>query len=229
MGISAKNFINQFILPLWNEKTLEVIDTFISPGADIRTTLLTGLGPTALKDNAKKIFQAFSTFELSIKEAIQKGKYIIYRWTGKGIHSGEVFNVQPTGQKITFSEIMLGVTQGEWITSYHSFSNIPQVLCAASIPAENKPERYLCNIEHTISKIKDYTGKKLTKREIECLKLWLQGFSIKETAKRLGNLSCRTIQTFRENIKRKLNVETYQQLFNLIYYNGMMPFFLTHN
>jgi DNA-binding CsgD family transcriptional regulator len=38
----------------------------------------------------------------------------------------------------------------------------------------------------------------------------------------LGDLSCRTVQTFRENIKRKLNVDTFQQLFSLIQNSGIM-------
>ncbi len=50
----------------------------------------------------------------------------------------------------------------------------------------------------------------------------MKGFSIKDTAKLLGDLSCRTVQTFRENIKRKLNVDTFQQLFSLIQNTGTM-------
>ncbi len=230
MSINAKDFINQFVLPLWKEKTLEVIDTFISPNADIQTTLLTGLGPNALKNNVQKTFQAFSAFEFSVKEVIQQDKHIIYKWTGKGIHIGEVLNIQPTRQNITFSGLVLGTIQGNFVTSYHSFSDMPRVLHAVSTTTQTEKtiEASCSSTEYIISKIKDHTGKKLTKREIECLKLWLQGFSIKQTAKILGNLSCRTVQTFRENIKRKLNVETYQKLFNLIYHNGMMPFFISN-
>jgi predicted ester cyclase/DNA-binding CsgD family transcriptional regulator len=228
MSINAKDFIDHFVLPLWNKKTLEVADVFVAPTADIQTTLLAGSGPRALKDNVQKIFRAFSAFEFDVKDVIQKDKHIIYRWTGNGIHIGEVLNIQPTGQKLTFSGIVLGTIQEKFIVRYHSFSDMPRILSQAvnaiNIPKESTDP---CQgTEYIIAKIKAHTGKKLTKREIECLKLWLQGFSIKHTARMLGDLSCRTIQTFRENIKRKLNVSTYQQLFNLIYHNGMIPLFL---
>lgn len=226
MNISAKDFVNQFVLPLWNQKTLELADTFIAPAADIQTTLLSGFGPSAMKDNVQKTLQAFSAFEFHVKEVVQKDQHIIYKWISKGIHTAEILNIPATGQKIVFTGIVLGTIHEKLITSYHSFSDMPKVLVQANDTMKRSQEDSTDNTEYIISKIKAQTGKKLTKREIECLKLWLQGFSIKHTARMLGNLSCRTIQTFRENIKRKLNVETYQQLFNLIYHKGMISLFL---
>ncbi len=74
--------------------------------------------------------------------------------------------------------------------------------------------------------IRTATHQRLTRREIECLRFWLNGFSIKETARSLDGISIRTVQTFRENIKRKLQVKTYQQLFQSIQACGLMRFFL---
>lgn len=230
MSIKAKDFINQFILPLWNQKSLELADTFIAPTADIQTTLVSGIGPAALKDNVQKTLLAFSDFEFDVKEVIQKDQHIIYKWIGTGTHMAEILSVPATGKRIVFSGIASGTLCETTLARYHSFSDMPKVLNQAAnvtAPSQEALGPMHNNTEYIILKIKAYTGKKLTKREVECLKFWLQGFSIKHTARLLGNLSCRTIQTFRENIKRKLNVETYQQLFNLIYHHGMMPFFLT--
>jgi DNA-binding CsgD family transcriptional regulator len=74
--------------------------------------------------------------------------------------------------------------------------------------------------------IQNATRQKLTRREIECLYLWLNGFSIKGTARSLDNISIRTVQTFRENIKRKLKVKTYQELNYMMQVFGLMHFFL---
>ncbi len=92
---------------------------------------------------------------------------------------------------------------------------------AAQISSLLKP-----NWETTMLAIRTITHQKLTRREIECLSLWLHGFSIKETARLLDDISIRTVQTFRENIKKKLQVKTYQQLFEQIQKLGLMTFFL---
>lgn len=224
MRIMLTDITNQFVLPLWNEQALEVVDCFVSPAADIQTTFLVGQGPQALKDYVKQIFSAFSSFEFNIQETLALDSQLIYKWRGQAIHSGTVFNITPNGEKIVFSGIIsVEISEGV-ITSYHSFSDIPRVITTTNaIPiTEQFPDLFSFDKEEVIVTLKNITGRRLTNREVECLSLWMKGFAIKDTAKLLGDLSCRTVQTFRENIKRKLNVDTYQQLFSLIQDSGKM-------
>ena len=218
MSIRAEELATEFLLPLWNERSMEVIDDFVAPTADIKTTFFIGQGPNAFRQNVQYIFNAFSSFELKIDEIIHHDDKCIFKWSGSALHTGPIFNIQPTGKKIVFSEIVSGEIRGNSIVSYHSFSDIPRVLSHTDpIPL---------NTGHVITTIKVITGKRLTTREVECLHLWFKGFSIKDTARSLGGLSNRTVQSFRENIKRKLNVETYQELCSLIQKSGVMPIFL---
>ena len=218
MILNSEELTTQFLLPLWNDRTLDVIDTFVSPKADIKTTFVIGKGPSALKQNVKTIFSAFSALELTIKEAIQYENQFIYKWTGTALHTGPVLNIKPTGKKIIFTEIISGAIVDESIVTYHSFSDIPRVL-ASTIPLP-------LDRSNAMSSIRMLTGRRLTRREIEALSFWLKGFSIKDSAKAMGGLSKRTVQTFRENIKRKLHVETFQELFSFIQACGIMPLFL---
>jgi len=228
MRIDLKDITNQFVLPLWSQKALNVIDTFMDPSADVQTTFLKGAGPNALKYTAEQIFNAFTPFEFALQETFQDNNKLIYKWKGKAIHTGPVLNINPTGKKIVLTGITSVKIDKSAIVHYHCFSDLHQVLNTIRPPLQigNLSALYSSDIEHIISTIKEITGKRLTKREVECLKLWLQGFSIKATARHLGDLSHRTIQTFRENIKRKMNVDTYQQLFSLIQANGLINLFL---
>jgi DNA-binding CsgD family transcriptional regulator/predicted ester cyclase len=228
MKTMLTDITNQFVLPLWNQQALEVVDYFVSPIADIQTTFLTGQGPNALKDYVKQIFNAFSNFEFIIQEILPLDNQLIYKWHGKAIHSGPVLNVAPKGEQIVFSGIIsVEIIEGI-ITSYHSFSDIPRVISATHpTPLTKQSPNIYVDIfsfekEPVITTLKNITGRRLTNREVECLSLWMKGFAIKDTAKLLGDLSCRTVQTFRENIKRKLNVDNFQQLFSLIQNSGVM-------
>jgi DNA-binding CsgD family transcriptional regulator/predicted ester cyclase len=224
MRMLLTDITNQFVLPLWNHQALEVVDCFVSPIADIQTTFISGRGPKALKDYVKKVFTAFSAFEFIIQEILELDNHLIYKWHGKGIHSNPILNMAPNGEQIIFSGIIsLEMTEGV-ITRYHSFSDIPRVINEAAMFSltDQYPNLFCFDKETVITTLKETTGRRLTNREVECLSLWMKGFAIKDTAKLLGDLSCRTVQTFRENIKRKLNVETYQQLFSLVQDSGTM-------
>ncbi len=228
MKMMLTDITNQFVLPLWNQKALDVVDSFVSPFADIQTTFLAGQGPEVLKDYVQQIFDAFSSFEFRIQEILKLDNQLIYKWHGNAIHSGPVLNVIPKGDKVDFSGIISMEMIDGIITSYHSFSDIPRVIVTAPIlPVTKQYSELFKNLlsfekEMVVSLLKNTTGRRLTNREVECLSLWMKGFSIKDTAKLLGDLSCRTVQTFRENIKRKLNVDTFQQLFSLVQNSGTL-------
>lgn len=219
---------SKFVLPLWNDRDLEVIDDFVDLNADIQTTFLAGKGPKALKLNVIETFNAFSGLELTIEQVVQRGSQVIYQWSATALHTGLLLNTPPTDKKISFSGVVLGKLQEDKIVQYHSLTNIPQVLAATQkiIYPRDPSNANIFDKEHLVSIIKNATGKRLTVREIECLSFWLKGFSIKNTAKILGGLSCRTVQTFRENIKKKLNAETFQEVFYIIQETGVIPILL---
>lgn len=66
---------------------------------------------------------------------------------------------------------------------------------------------------------------KLTRRELECLSVWLYGFSIQETAD-LFKVSNRTIIGFRTSIKFKLQVERKSQLIEFLFDKELFLIFL---
>lgn len=70
---------NHFVKPLWNEQALEVIDNFIAPHADIRTTFVVGKGPAAMKESVVDTFKAFPVFEMNIEAIIQQGSKVTYK------------------------------------------------------------------------------------------------------------------------------------------------------
>lgn len=57
----------------------------------------------------------------------------------------------------------------------------------------------------------EYSGKKFSQRETQCLHLLLRGKSAKETAKLL-NISAKSVESHIEKIKCKMNVRTRSQL-----------------
>lgn len=222
MRFTPKDLTNNLVLPLWNDKSLDVVDNFLTPNADIRTTFLTGRGPETLKKSVQDTFDAFPSFEIKVEDVIHQDNKLMYKWQAKARHEGNILGLPGTGQETLFSGMVFGELEDGKICVYHSFSNIPQIL------------QTICNEQSTIAvnsldvagELRRTTDIPLTKREVECLCLWVRGCSIKESAKQMGGLSERTIQTYRENIKQKFQAKNFQKLLGIIQQTGAMPLLL---
>lgn len=232
MDNTDSDLTNNLVFPLWNDKSLEVIDIFFAPCVDIRTTFLSGMGPHILKRSAKNTFEIFPDLSVKIDEVIKKENKYIYKWRAKGSHEGFLMGIPPTGRIIHFSGVVFAEMEEELVTLYHSFSNIPLVLQEiyeqekrriekANIIIQRKIEQAGFDIFEEISKLLSFP---LTLREFECLKQWMKGCSIKETARRMGGLSERTIQTYRESIKKKFGVCSYHQILRIIQTRGLWTY-----
>lgn len=228
---------HKFVYPLWNEKKIEVIDQYFSEDADIRTTFLVGKGPETMRKSAQDTFKAFPIFEMKILDIVQQKNKVTYKWMAWGVHKGKILDIEGTGKKLEFHGIVYGELDLEkkLITQYHSFSNIPQVLYAnigqeAKDPFTNSVllghENYEKEISEILFSIAKLTSVRLTRREAECLNYWLRGYSIKETARKLGSLSVKTVQVFRDNIRKKFEVSSYHELFELMQKTGVLSLFL---
>jgi DNA-binding CsgD family transcriptional regulator/predicted ester cyclase len=239
------NFIEEltqnFVLPLWNQQNLDNIEKYIAPSADIHTTFIVGRGPKTMRESVEETFKAFPIFSVKVEEIIQQESKVTYKWLAEAEHKGVILNIQPTHKKMHFHGLVYGELdlENRLVTQYHSFSNIPQVLYAhveqsnveifpthgVLLDHENY-EKETTDVLFTITKI---TGVRLTRRETQCLNFWLRGYSIKATAKQLGGLSVKTIQVFRDNIRKKFNVASFQELFNFTRQNGILSLFLGVN
>ncbi len=199
---------------------MEVIDTFIAATAKIQTSFFAGFGPEVLRKSALDTFQAFPIFEIRIEAIVEVNCQLIYLWQANAMHEGSIMGIPKTGLHMFFNGIIVCEIHNQMIVGYHAFSNIPQVL-------RNHYETFRLDPQtHVSTELRKLTNYPLTKREVECLSFWLKGCSIKETARQMGGLSARTIQTYRENIKKKFNIFSFQKIFCSIQKIGIMPLFL---
>ena len=77
--------------------------------------------------------------------------------------------------------------------------------------SENMTERMLLNATHPTPGDSSTGVDSLSNRELEVFEMIGRGLSTKEIAENL-HLSVKTIETYRENIKRKLNLESGNEL-----------------
>jgi DNA-binding CsgD family transcriptional regulator/predicted ester cyclase len=233
----TEELTKNFILPLWNDRKLELIERYVASNTEIHTTFIKGIGPSILRKSVEETFIAFPNFKLTLEEIIQQNEGVTYKWSAVGEHRGNILNIPPTGKMMAFHGIAFGLVKSGMITQYHSFSNISQTLYSHLGTTANKqlfpPETVLLDHENYEKEITDIiftlvksANVRLTRREVECLYFWLKGYSIKETARQLGDLSSKTIQVFRDKIRKKFEVTSYRNLVDLLQKKGLLVLFL---
>jgi SnoaL-like polyketide cyclase len=117
----AKAIVRRAIEEPW-KGDFEIIDEFFAPsyiGYDpsqpepIR-------GPEGVKANFQQYIDAFQGARLTVDEQIAEGDFVATRWTGRGVHTGEIAGIAPTGKEVTvtgltFSRLDGGKIAEEWI------------------------------------------------------------------------------------------------------------------
>ncbi|MDB6096046.1 MAG: putative two component response regulator protein containing GerE domain [Francisellaceae bacterium] len=217
--------IQNIFKDLWSVENFKLGLDRITPQAIIETPLVgRSIGTQRLEEIGLSWFKTFGIKQYKMEDLICDQDKIVIRWSASVKHVGPLSNLAPTGRIINFEgSTLFKMNELGLITELYTHSNVPYVLYKEF---SFSTEYFLLNKHNTennfLQIIRRIENLPLTDREITILSLWLCGVSIKETAKQLGNISLRTIENYRDNIKCKLNVHTKAQLFDLIRERGLL-------
>jgi steroid delta-isomerase-like uncharacterized protein len=64
-------------------------------------------GPAGVKEFIRTYRTAFRDARVTVEEQLAEGDFVATRWTGRGIHEGELMGIQPTGKEATVSGITI--------------------------------------------------------------------------------------------------------------------------
>jgi steroid delta-isomerase-like uncharacterized protein len=94
-------------------------------------------GPAGFREYVRTFQNAFRNARITVEEQLAEGDLVATRWTGRGIHEGELMGIAPTGKEttvtgITISRLKDGKVAEEW-SSWDTFGMLVQ-LGAVSAP-----------------------------------------------------------------------------------------------
>lgn len=95
--------IRRFYDDLWNRWDLGLADEIVAPDVRFRGSLGTTLqGREAFKGYVERVRAAFPDWHNQIDELIDAGDTVVARITCSGTHEGELFDVAPTGRRVSY-------------------------------------------------------------------------------------------------------------------------------
>ena len=110
----------QFVNEIWNKQRIEIIEEFFSPDFICHYEYGEIKGIDVWKDkHYEPLIKAFSDIHVAIDDIIATGDCVVTRWKAQAVHTGELFGVPPTGNKIklngmTWSKIIDGKMIEHW-------------------------------------------------------------------------------------------------------------------
>ncbi len=229
------NLNQELLIPVWKDRNLSIIKNYCHPDIDVHTTFFKGTGIDAARESFEVLFNAFPIFNLTVEELIETPGRVTYKWSAQAFET--ILGPCYYDDKICLNFVgivFLLFNEENLVVKYHSFSNMTQVLLSnnstnAILNCKNNVnvvENLVVELSDVVFLIAKHTNVHLTRREVESLYFWVKGYSIKETAKNLGNLSGKTVQIFRENIRKKFEVGSYHQILDILHRHKMLSYIM---
>lgn len=194
----TRSIVEHIIYEFFGKGNLSRYPEFISKEVEVYVPQSwRGILPTTdLRDQEiiKKIDQeyalAFQFKHVDIDDLILGKDKILVRWSGQGIHRGNLFHLKATHRHFELTgQTIYQFNQEEQVSRvWQSWDMLGLVQQITPHPEDDIRLKLLAT---------------LSSQERECLKHLLQGKTAKETAS-LMNLSFRTVEYYFENVKNKL-------------------------
>jgi steroid delta-isomerase-like uncharacterized protein len=90
------------------ERIFKTIDEVVAPDALIRTPLpIEATGAELAKELFARLLRAYPDLQITIEDLIAEGDKVVSRNTVTGTHQGEYMGIPPTGNSVTYNEVII--------------------------------------------------------------------------------------------------------------------------
>ena len=95
-----KALVRRFVQEFWNEGDTTAVDELIAIDAAIHMPTGEVVDPEGFKRFVAMWRESFPDWHSTVEELIAEGDRVAERWTGRGIHQGELQGIPPTGKRV---------------------------------------------------------------------------------------------------------------------------------
>ena len=120
MSEENKALIQHFVEEAFNERNLEVADEVYASGfISHESADPVERDPEYVKQFVGMYRTAFPDGHTTVEDVISEGDRVVYRWTFRGTHRGELMEITPTERQVTITGITIdrisdGKIEEEW-------------------------------------------------------------------------------------------------------------------
>ncbi len=120
-----KAVVRRFLKEIFGGGNLELVDEIFALDYVLHDPSVPGevSGPEGMKRYISMYRAAFPDTSFSVEDQIAEGDRVVYRWTFRGTHRGELMGIAPTEKQVTITGITVdrisgGKIEEEWNNFY---------------------------------------------------------------------------------------------------------------
>lgn len=124
--VETEELVHEY-LAAWSEKDPESIPDVLAEDFQVTSEDMTGteipLDIEAMQDLMREFFDAFAELDHEIHDFVAEEETAIVRLTYSGVHEGEMFGIEPTGNHVAVDEYITFHIEDGAIVDMHSLSD----------------------------------------------------------------------------------------------------------
>ena len=113
-----KVLFNRFVEEVFHRGNLAALDQFFTPDAVIHDPGVELRGPAALRSGVESLRTAFPDLRITAEDRIAEGDRLAVRYRGEATHRGPWRGIAPTGQRISYTGILMLRFEGRKIAEF---------------------------------------------------------------------------------------------------------------
>lgn len=120
---------------VWNSKNLTVLDELLASNFVFHNSVQTLYGLAGFKQFATTYHKAFPEARFTIEDAIAEGDTVVLRWSVRGVHTGALMGIPPTGKEVIVTGITITLlSNGKSVESWGEFDALGMLQQIGVIP-----------------------------------------------------------------------------------------------
>ncbi|QGN79256.1 putative ester cyclase (plasmid) [Piscirickettsia salmonis] len=229
MMLNKKALIEYLNITL-RDQELSIVDDLLLDTSINTTEFGVKIGPEGIKDSYRNWFSLFSGIDFKVIECvILSPECTLIRFEETVKHLGTFKGIKATGKKVKFVVTCVYYSNKGKISHYTVSSDITQIMsqlidtskeCLSLYidkPMITRDQSYY--FSKTLGKLKEY-DLTIRAKQLECLSLWFNGYSVKKIAKFLEK-SPDTVKDHLEVVKNNLGCYKKKEVFDFIKENSL--------
>lgn len=132
-----KAMVRRFVEEAFNKGNLDVADEVYAPSfthhgpADPEERT-----PEGVKQFVGIYRDAFPDLDTTVEDVISEGDTVVYRWTARGTHQGDLMGVAPTGNGVTITGITIErFSGGRIVEEWNNFDRLGMMQQLGVVPS----------------------------------------------------------------------------------------------
>ena len=137
MSEQNKAIVRHWVEEYWNKGNLALLEETLATNYVLHDPAGPVNGHESFRQFTRMYRTAFPDIHLTLEDVIAERDKVVWRYTARGTHQGELMGIPPTGKSVTLTGIVISrFARGKWVEDWHNNDTLGLLQQLGAIPAQ---------------------------------------------------------------------------------------------